>query len=71
MLHIYGHHVSDVGLKHLLASKEVWLIANGPKKAEIIQRAIKGEITPELPASLLRKHPNCFFIIDVEAGALV
>jgi glucosamine-6-phosphate deaminase len=60
-----------VGLKHLLASKEVWLIANGPKKAEITQRAIKGEITPEVPASLLRKHPNCFFIIDAEAGALV
>ena len=58
-----------VGLKHLLASKEIWLIANGPKKAEIIQRATEGAITPEVPASLLRNHPNCFFIVDAEAGA--
>jgi glucosamine-6-phosphate deaminase len=60
-----------VGLKHLLASKEIWLIANGPKKAEIIHRAVKGEITPNVPASLLRNHPNCFFMVDAEAGALL
>ena len=60
-----------VGLKHLLASREVWLIANGPQKAEIIQRAVKGDISLDLPASLLRRHPNCFFMVDAEAGTLV
>ena len=60
-----------VGLKHLLGSKEVWLIANGSKKAEIIRTAVKGEVTPKVPASLLRNHPNCFFIVDAEAGALL
>jgi 6-phosphogluconolactonase/glucosamine-6-phosphate isomerase/deaminase len=60
-----------VGLKHLLGSKEVWLLANGPKKAEIIQRATKGPVSNDVPASLLRNHPNAFFMVDAEAGALV
>lgn len=60
-----------VGLKHLLGSKEVWLLANGPKKAEIIFRAAKGPVGPEVPASLLRNHPNAYFMVDAEAGAMV
>ncbi len=60
-----------VGLKPLLGSKEVWLLANGAKKAEIIRRAVKGEITTEIPASLLRKHPNSCLFVDAEAGALL
>ena len=58
-----------VGLKHLLGSKEVWLLANGQNKAEIIYRASKGKVGPDVPASLLRNHPNSFFIVDAEAGA--
>lgn len=57
-----------VGLKQLLASKEVWLLACGAGKAEIVQRTFKGEITPEVPASLLRSHPNCNLFVDAAAG---
>jgi glucosamine-6-phosphate isomerase len=58
-----------VGLKQLLGSKEVWLLANGGKKAGIVQRTVQGEITAELPASLLRRHANAWLIVDAEAGA--
>jgi glucosamine-6-phosphate isomerase len=60
-----------VGLKQLLGSKEVWVLANGARKAAIIQRTVKGEITTEVPASLLRNHPNAWLILDAAAGALV
>jgi glucosamine-6-phosphate isomerase len=60
-----------VGLKQLLGSKEVWLLANGAKKAEIVHRTVKGEISIDLPASLLRRHPNAWVIVDAEAGALL
>lgn len=60
-----------VGLKHLLGSREVWLLASGAKKASIIQRAVKGEIGIEVPASLLRQHSNSFLMVDAEAGALL
>jgi glucosamine-6-phosphate isomerase len=60
-----------VGLKQLLASKEVWLLANGSAKAEIIRRTVKGPIDISTPASLLRKHPHSYLFIDSEAGALI
>jgi glucosamine-6-phosphate deaminase len=60
-----------VGLKPLLGSKEIWLIANGAKKAEIVRRAMREGISPDLPASLLRKHPNGSLIVDAQAGALL
>jgi glucosamine-6-phosphate isomerase len=53
-----------VGLKQILAAKEVWLLANGRSKAEIIRRTIRGEIDLAVPASLLRRHPNSFLFLD-------
>lgn len=58
-----------VGLKHLLASKEVWLLACGAGKAEIVRRTLTGEITIEVPASLLRTNPNSILFVDAAAGA--
>lgn len=58
-----------VGLKQLLASKEVWLLANGAKKAEIIARLLNEPISVDLPASWLREHPNSFLMVDSAAGA--
>ncbi|MCI0539304.1 MAG: glucosamine-6-phosphate deaminase [Verrucomicrobiales bacterium] len=60
-----------VGLKHLLASREIWLLANGTRKAEIIQRTLRGEIGLAVPATLLRTHPNSLVLVDAEAGALL
>jgi len=60
---------ATVGLKHLLGSTEVWLLACGTAKAEIISRTMRDEITPDVPASLLRVHPNSFLFVDAAAGA--
>ena len=60
-----------VGLKHLLGSKEVWMLATGPTKAEIIQRMVKGPITTDVPASLMRNHPNCSLFLDPAAAGLL
>jgi glucosamine-6-phosphate deaminase len=58
-----------VGLKAILSSKEVWLLAKGPTKAEIVQRTVRGEIGLANPASLLRRHPRCSLFVDEEAGS--
>lgn len=60
-----------VGLKGILGSKEVWLLANGRRKAEIVGQTVEGEIGPHNPASLLRRHPNCSLFVDADAGALL
>lgn len=60
-----------IGLKAVLASKEVWLLANGSPKAGIIQQTVRGEIGPSNPASLLRQHPNCSLFVDAGAGGFL
>jgi glucosamine-6-phosphate isomerase len=60
-----------VGMKQLLGSREVWLLANGRAKAEIIQRTLRGPVDVSVPASLLRNHPNAWLIVDSEAAALI
>jgi glucosamine-6-phosphate isomerase len=62
---------ATVGMKHLLESREVWLLACGANKAEIVRRTLQGEITTEVPSSLLRRHPNCCLFVDHAAGAAV
>jgi 6-phosphogluconolactonase/glucosamine-6-phosphate isomerase/deaminase len=60
-----------IGLKAIMAAKEVWLLANGPTKAPIVQQTLRGDIGSANPASLLRRHANCSLFVDAEAGALV
>ena len=60
-----------VGLQPILASTEVWLLASGPAKAEIARRVVTGTIDESVPASLLRRHPNCSLFVDAEAAALL
>ena len=60
-----------VGMKQLLGSKEIWLLVNGRAKAEIVLRTLRGPIDSDVPASLLRNHPNTWLILDREAGALI
>ena len=60
-----------VGLKQLLSSKEVWLLATGKAKAPIVQRIVLGPVSPEVPASLMRGHPRCYFFLDAEAASLL
>ncbi|MBM3835977.1 MAG: glucosamine-6-phosphate deaminase [Verrucomicrobia bacterium] len=58
-----------IGLKQILEAKEVWLIANGAKKAEIIRRTVTGPIDESVPGSLLRKHVNCSLFMDAAAAS--
>jgi glucosamine-6-phosphate deaminase len=60
-----------VGLKTMLASKEVWVIANGAAKAEIIRRTVRDAIVPSNPASLLRRHSNSWLFVDGAAASML
>lgn len=60
-----------LGLKTLLASKHVILIANAEKKAEIIKATVEGEISNEVPSSLVRNHASGYLYIDKDAAKLL
>jgi glucosamine-6-phosphate deaminase len=60
-----------IGVKTILSSKKIILLACGKEKANAIEHLIKKEATSEYPVSFLRKHKNVFVIIDKEAGSLI
>lgn len=55
-----------MGMVSIMQAKKILLIANGPAKKEVLERAFSGSITPALPASILQLHPNITVIYSEE-----
>jgi len=47
-----------MGMAGIMQSKKILLIANGAAKRDILMKAMEGEITPKVPASMLQVHPD-------------
>jgi glucosamine-6-phosphate deaminase len=52
-----------------MESKSTVVIANGARKAEIMQKIIEGPVTEQVPGSVLQRHINGHFFLDQEAAA--
>jgi glucosamine-6-phosphate deaminase len=57
-----------VGLRQLKDAGELWLLAQGREKADVVRRVVQGEISTTVPASLMRKHPRSYIFVDHQAG---
>jgi glucosamine-6-phosphate isomerase len=58
-----------LGLQHLLQSRCAIMMASGTKKAAVIRKALEEEITPFMPASVIRKHANSYVMLDEGAAS--
>ena len=56
------------GIQTILSARKIFLTAWGEEKAEIIQKAIEGKITDQLPASFLQTHNSAHVVIDLAAA---
>jgi glucosamine-6-phosphate deaminase len=59
----------SMGIKTIMNSKKIILLASGTSKAEVIEKAIKGKINPNVPASILQLHNDVTIILDKEAAS--
>ena len=57
-----------VGISSIMKAKKIVLLAWG-NKAEIVAKAVEGDVTEQVPASVLQNHDDCTFIIDEYAAA--
>ncbi len=63
-------HAVTVGLGTGMQSREVLFLVSGERKAEILARVLHGpEPTTSLPASLLKRHPRCLWLVDEAAAS--
>ncbi len=57
-----------LGLAHLQEAKLPILIANGSRKADVINKALNGEITEQFPASIFQKLEHGLVMLDFEVA---
>lgn len=62
------HQGITLGLRHLLESRSVLLMASGAKKATIMRQALEGPVTTDVPASVVREHSNALVMLDRDAA---
>lgn len=62
-------HALSVGIGSIMQSKKILLMAFGTDKADAIKGMIDGEVTVDLPASVLQNHADVTVIIDEDAAS--
>ncbi|WP_042143470.1 glucosamine-6-phosphate deaminase [Paucisalibacillus sp. EB02] len=61
----------SMGIETIMNSKEILLLASGASKAGALAKLINGDVTEDVPASVLKNHPNVTVIVDEAAFAVV
>lgn len=60
-----------MGIKNIMQSKKLLLVASGKNKQEAVKKLASGVVTEEFPASILHNHPDAIVIVDEEAASLI
>ena len=58
-----------MGIGQIMKARKVLLLVNGAHKANTLREAVLGPITPQVPVTVLRLHPDCTVICDADAAA--
>jgi len=57
-----------MGISPIMKAKRILLMAWG-FKAQIVARSVEGNVTEQVPASILQQHQNCTFVLDEQAAS--
>lgn len=58
-----------MGINTILKAKQIFIMAWGSHKADIVKQTIEGDVTEMIPATYLQGHPNVKFYLDGAAAA--
>ena len=61
----------SMGIKNIMNAKSILVVVSGKNKAAAVYGMVKGEITPDLPASVLQLHPFVTVICDKDAASML
>ena len=56
-----------MGIGTIMKARKVLVVVSGEDKADAVQKAFAGPITPEVPASILQLHPDVTLVADEAA----
>ena len=58
-----------MGIGTIMRARKIILLANGKRKARVIERTINSPITTKVPASVLQLHNDVTIMVDQEAAS--
>lgn len=60
-----------MGIGTVMSARKILMVVTGRDKAEILRQALRGPVTPRVPASILQFHPDVTVICDEAAAELL
>ena len=61
----------SMSVQQILRSKEIIVAVPDTRKARAVKACLEGDISPMMPASILRTHPNVTIYLDTDSAALL
>lgn len=55
-----------MGIATIMEAEQIILLVQGEHKADILQKIVHGDVTEDVPASILQLHPNATLITDID-----
>ncbi|MBX2819326.1 MAG: glucosamine-6-phosphate deaminase [Rhodothermaceae bacterium] len=62
-------HAISMSIQHIMKCKQIICTVPGRRKAEAVQHALTGPVTPTVPASILQTHPRCDLYLDKDSAS--
>ncbi len=59
----------SMSVKQIMKSKTIICTVPDERKAQAVQNALQGPVTPDVPASILQRHPDCQLFLDKKAAS--
>ena len=61
----------SMSIRQVLKSAKILCVVSEKRKAEAVRDCMEGEVSPQLPASVLREHEDSILLLDKDAAALL
>ena len=61
----------SMSIRQILAAREIVSVVGGQRKAKAVQATLEAEISPQVPASILRTHAHTTLYLDRESAVLL
>lgn len=61
----------SMSIRQILRSRHLVVTVPDARKAEAVRASLEGPLTPQVPASVLRRHPSCALFLDEASAALL
>jgi glucosamine-6-phosphate deaminase len=61
----------SMSVRQIMKSQVIICTVPDERKAEAVRNSVEGEVTPQVPASILQRHERCTLYLDQPAASLL